>query len=280
MKFTNALNAMILAGALAVPATFAQTSTRPQSQPPTQSSGQVDRETRTTESSSQTTVEQESRKTGEHAGHVAGAAGETSNIGKSDQEFITKAAQGSMMEIQLAQMAQEKAASEEVKDYAKKLEQDHKKANDQLKEIASERGVDVPQDLGSHAKTMDKFSKLSGEEFDKAYIRSQVKDHKKDIKLFQKQANRGMDSSVKEFAENTVPVLQEHLRMAQQLQSSVGTRARSVDTPTTDQDMNQQRPDMTQPEQDINRPSQRDRDMRGVPPVAQPQPQDQIDRRP
>jgi putative membrane protein len=169
---------------------------------------------------------------------------------------MTKAAQGGMMEIQLAKMAQEKAASDEVKEYAKKIEQDHKKASEQLKEIASERGINLPEDLGKHAKDVEKMSKLSGEEFDRAYIRSQVKDHKKDINLFQKQANRGMDSSVKEFAGNTVPVLQEHLRMAEQLQSSVGTRSRSADT-TQQHDMNQQ-------QQDMNRQQDMDQMHRGV----------------
>jgi putative membrane protein len=151
-------------------------------------------------------------------------------VGKSDQQFMDNAAQSSMMEIQLAQLAQQKAASSEVKEYARKLEQDHSKASDQLKKIAQERGVQLPSDMGKHQQQLAKFQNLSGEEFDRAYIKAQVQHHKKDISQFKKYQDRGMDTDVKEFAAAQLPVLQQHFDQAQQLSASTGTRSRKADS--------------------------------------------------
>lgn len=170
----------------------------------------------------------------QQSGHVAGAAGNKQTdsqemVGKTDKQFMTKAAQSGMMEIQLAQMAQQKAASEDVKAYARKLEQDHSKANDQLKKIAEERGVQLPSDIGQHQQQVAKFQNLSGEEFDRAYMKMQVQHHKKDISEFRKHENRSMDTNLKEFASAQLPVLQQHYEQAQQLSASTGTRARKAD---------------------------------------------------
>jgi putative membrane protein len=161
---------------------------------------------------------------------VAGAAGEgeKSMVSQNDRNFMTKAAQGGMMEVQLAQLAQQKAASEEVKQYAHKLEQDHTKANEELKKIAQDRQVNLPSDLGPHQQELAKFQNLSGEAFDREYIKMQIKDHKKDIGEFRKQANRGMDSDLKAFASAQLPTLEQHLQQAQQLSSSTGTRSRKA----------------------------------------------------
>ena len=170
----------------------------------------------------------------QQSGHVAGAAGNSESgnqdmVGKNDKMFMTKAAQSGMMEVHLAQMAQQKAASDDVKAYARKLEQDHSKANDQLKKIADERGVQLPSDMGQHQQQMAKFQNLSGEEFDRAYMKMQVQHHKKDLSEFRKHQNRSMDTDLKEFASAQVPVLQQHYEQAQQLAASTGTRSRTAD---------------------------------------------------
>jgi putative membrane protein len=173
------------------------------------------------------------QQTGSDRGHAAGTAGSADQpmIGQSDHNFMMKAAQGGMMEVQLAQMAQQKAASDEVKQYAQRLEQDHTKANEKLKQIAEDRRVSLPTDLGKHQQEISKFENLSGEAFDRAYIQMQVKHHKKDISEFRKQSNRGMDTDLKEFASATLPTLEQHLQAAQQLQTS--TRSRKADTGST-----------------------------------------------
>jgi len=168
---------------------------------------------------------------GEHQGHVAGAAGNSGSdgmmVGKSDHKFMPEAAMGGLAEVQLAQMAQQKASSQEVKDYARRLEQDHTKANEQLKTISQQRQVSLPSDIGEHQAMVTKLNGLSGPAFDQAYMKMMVQDHRKDIKAFERESNTGMDSDLKNFASSTLPTLREHLQMAEQLNNS--TRSRKAD---------------------------------------------------
>jgi putative membrane protein len=133
-----------------------------------------------------------------------------------------------MAEIEAARLAQEKATSNEIKEFARKIEQDHTKASEQLKHLAAQKNVELPADAGKHKEMVEKIRGLSGDQFDKTYMKMQVGDHKKDVKQFQKESERAMDSDVKNFASTTLPPLQEHLRMAQELQNS--TRGRRSDT--------------------------------------------------
>jgi putative membrane protein len=140
-----------------------------------------------------------------------------------DQQFVKNAALGGMLEVQLGKLAQEKGSSDAVKEYGKKLEQDHTKANDQLKEAASKDGFTIPDSLDSkHQKKIDKLSKLSGEAFDKAFIKDAVKDHEKDISEFKNEAQHGTHANIKNFASETLPVLEGHLSMAKSLKESKG----------------------------------------------------------
>jgi putative membrane protein len=147
-------------------------------------------------------------------------------VGKPDEEFMMKAAQGGLMEVEAARLAQEKASSTEIKEFARKLEQDHTKANDQLKQLAAQKNVQLPTDMGQHAATVEKIRNLSGDQFDKAFMKMQVQHHKKDVNEFQKETTRAMDSDVKTFASATLPTLQEHLKQAQDLEGS--TRGRKA----------------------------------------------------
>jgi putative membrane protein len=178
---------------------------------------------------------------GQAAGSSSTAQAESgAMVGKTDMTFMTKAAQGGMMEVQLAQMAQQKAASDDVKAYARKLEEDHSKANEQLKKIAQERNVQLPSDIGQHQQQVAKFQNLSGQEFDRAFMKMQVQHHKKDIGEFKKYQTRSMDTDLKEFAAAQMPVLQQHYEQAQQLAANTGTRSRTADkNNTTDSSANQ-----------------------------------------
>ncbi len=137
-----------------------------------------------------------------------------------DQKFMMDAAQGGMMEVQLGQAAQQKASSAAVKELGKKIEQDHTQAGNELESLAKSKNVSLPADAGAEKAMIDKMSTLSGAAFDKAYIKSMVRDHKKDVKEFEREAANGMDSDVKAFAAKTVPALREHLRMAEELQKN------------------------------------------------------------
>jgi len=137
-------------------------------------------------------------------------------LSKDESTFIKEAAEGGMMEVQLGKLAQEKAADDKVKQFGERMEQDHSKANNELKKIASEKGVELSTDLDKKHKTkVDKMTKLSGADFDKQYMDDMVSDHKEDIKKFQRVADKGKDSDLKQFASQTLPTLKEHLELAQ-----------------------------------------------------------------
>ncbi len=105
---------------------------------------------------------------------------------------------------------------------------DHTQANDQLKQIAAQKGMTLPTSLSAKdAATKARLEKLSGKDFDRAYMRDMVKDHTKDVNEFQNEANNGKDPDIKNFASETAPKLQEHLSMAQQVAGQAGSASGS-----------------------------------------------------
>ena len=137
-----------------------------------------------------------------------------------DAEFVTKAADGGMMEVQLGQLAQSKATTPEAKEFAAMMVADHSKANEELKNLAAQKGISVPAALSNDKQEMyDDMSKKTGADFDKAYISHMVKDHKEDIELFRKEAENGNDVELKNWASGKLPILEHHLQMAQRADS-------------------------------------------------------------
>jgi putative membrane protein len=129
---------------------------------------------------------------------------------------------GGMEEVELGQLAAQKASSPEVKNFGQHMVDDHSKANDQLKQLAAQKGVTLPASMSASQKQdMNKLSKLSGAAFDSAYVSMMVKDHKKDVAEFQKEAKSGKDSDVKSWASTTLPTLEDHLKMVQGISSSM-----------------------------------------------------------
>jgi len=135
-----------------------------------------------------------------------------------DRKFVKDAAQGGMAEVELGQLAAEKASSDDVKKFGQRMVDDHSKANDDLKQLATKKGVHVPQQLSAKDKaTKARLSKLSGEQFDKAYMANMVRDHKKDVAEFRRETESAKDPDVKNFAASTLPTLEDHLKQAQSL---------------------------------------------------------------
>jgi putative membrane protein len=99
---------------------------------------------------------------------------------------------------------------------------DHSKANDKLKQIASNKGLNIPGDLKrADSKEAKRLGKMSGADFDREYMKYMVKDHESDVKDFEKEAKSGKDADIKGFASETLPTLQEHLKMARTTDSAV-----------------------------------------------------------
>ena len=144
------------------------------------------------------------------------------------QSFLMKAAEGQQVEIALGQLAAEKASNEQVKQFGAQMIEDHQKASLEVERLASKEGVQLPTQLsGKHKDKKDKFSQLSGKEFDKAYMTYMLRDHKKDVKEFEQGVKAIKDPQVQQWAEGTLPVLKQHLQKAQQIASSIGISIRS-----------------------------------------------------
>lgn len=140
-----------------------------------------------------------------------------------DRKFVKDAAMGGLTEVAMGKLATEKASSSSIKQYGEKLVNDHSKANDQLREVAKQQRVEIPESLDSkHQSKVDKLSKLSGPAFDRAFLKQQVKDHESDVRAFKDEARNGTQPTVKTFANQTLPTLQEHLELAKNLKKSSG----------------------------------------------------------
>jgi putative membrane protein len=132
-----------------------------------------------------------------------------------DKKFLKDAAMGGMLEMELGKLATQKGSSDEVKQFGQKMLDDHTKASDGLKQVAAKENVNIPDSLDSrHQSRVDKLAKLSGPQFDKAYMKDQLKDHEQDVRDFQNESRNGSDPEVKQFASKTLPLLQEHLEIA------------------------------------------------------------------
>ena len=150
-----------------------------------------------------------------------------SKLPSGEERFMKEAASGGLMEVELGKFAAEKGSHQRVKEFGKRMQADHSKANAQLKKIASSKGVDLPtQPSGEHKSTMDKLTKLSGVEFDREYMEAMVDDHKEDIEKFQTQADKGKDPELKKFASETLPILKKHLELAQSTEKQVKTESK------------------------------------------------------
>lgn len=149
------------------------------------------------------------------------------NSNKIDEKrFVKDALLGGLTEVELGKLAVDKASNDAVKQFGQKMIDDHSKANEELKAIATKEKIDVPDSLDSkHQSRVEKLSKLSGADFDKAYIKDQLKDHQQDVREFQQEAKSGTDPDVKSFASKTLPTLEEHLSMVKELDKGKKTTA-------------------------------------------------------
>lgn len=139
-------------------------------------------------------------------------------VDETDRKFMQEAAIGNEAEIQLGQMAQQKAASPEVKSFGERMIKDHSSADDKLKNIAQSQHISLPVALDpQHKNQAAALSRLSGPQFDKEYVKLMVQEHSKDVSKFQQEAAQAHDDTVKQFAAGTLPVLQSHLNEAKQI---------------------------------------------------------------
>lgn len=154
---------------------------------------------------------------------VPTASADDSPLNHTDKSFLEDSYKGGVTEIESAKMAEQKTANPDVKAFAEKLVADHTKANNELKAMADSKKVAV--EGGTSLKDQSKGKSLdakTGGDFDKAFIDDQIKDHKKDIEAFEKEANEAKDTDVKNLANKLLPTLKEHLSTAESIQEKIG----------------------------------------------------------
>lgn len=175
-------------------------------------------------SSSSTTVAGGTGSTGSATVGGTGAA-KTAALSDADRKFVTDAAAGGMYEVQVSQLAADKAKDPKVKAYGEKLVKDHSSANDELKSFASAHSVTLPTTLPADKKAqLDKLSKASGADFDKQFVKMVgMDDHKKDIAMFEKASKAAKNAELKAWIDKTLPTLKEHHAMAEKLPRSGGS---------------------------------------------------------
>lgn len=153
-----------------------------------------------------------------HAQSTTAPAETATNPSGADQKFTRTAMEGGLAEVQLGQLATQKAGADDVKQFGQKMVDDHSKLNDQMKQLAPSLGVNPPTQLSAKDQALQsKLQGLSGDQFDKAYIQAMVSDHKKDLHEFKKEAGTTQNSQLKDAAQQGATVIQSHLEMVQQL---------------------------------------------------------------
>jgi putative membrane protein len=143
----------------------------------------------------------------------------TPSLSQFDREFMVETTEEGIAQVELGMIAKQKASSNVVKEYARRMVVEHTEANNRLETLAQRKGVTLPTAIGEKNQELkQKLSELSGAEFDEEYMEEVgVKSHEEQVKLFSRQVERGLDPDVNNFAATTLPVLQKQLQHAQDI---------------------------------------------------------------
>lgn len=144
-------------------------------------------------------------------------------LSAADSKFMHEAAAGGMAEVELGRLAADKASNPDVKQFGQRMVDDHGKANDELKSLASQKSVTLSLTPEAAQKaTQARLSKLSGDAFDRAYMQDMVKDHDKDVAAFKRASTTAADAELKAWAAKTLPTLEEHQKQAKSINAKLG----------------------------------------------------------
>jgi putative membrane protein len=140
-----------------------------------------------------------------------------------DAKFYRDAAEGGMAEVAMGSLAQQKAQSPSVKEFGAQMVKDHSAANEKLKALAQSKNITLPANPSvAEMEAKSKLQVLSGQSFDKSYIKGMIQDHEEDIAVFKKEAASGHDPDARAFASATLPTLEAHLKKIQAIAASEG----------------------------------------------------------
>jgi putative membrane protein len=157
----------------------------------------------------------------------------SSTVTASDQQFLKKAADDNLVEVEMARLALQKASSQQVKSFAQTMVKDNGKARDQLEKIGSIKRVDLPKGLSAKNKaTKDRLVKFSGEQFDNAFMAEMLRDHKEDVATFSRERKSAQDMDIKEFADKSLPTLESHLKQAESIAPELNAERSALRKPS------------------------------------------------
>jgi putative membrane protein len=149
-------------------------------------------------------------------------ATESPALASADREFIQTAAKGGMAEVALGEVAGSHAKNDDVKKFGQRMVVDHGKANQELTQVARDKGVEPPKEMDRTQKSVhDRVAKRTGEAFDRAYIEEMVKDHRNDVKEFERASGCAEDSDLKTWIDKTLPTLRGHFREIENISAKV-----------------------------------------------------------
>ncbi|HZT43307.1 MAG TPA: DUF4142 domain-containing protein [Chthonomonadaceae bacterium] len=149
---------------------------------------------------------------------VGANASQRGYLNAMDHRFVRMAAEGGQAEVRMGNLAMDRTSSNAVRDFARRMVNDHSKANDRFAALASDQNITLPSGIGAtNRAAMDRLSNLSGFAFDRAYAHNQLQAHIQTVALFRQEAREGRNPALRDFARNTLPTLLEHLRMARNL---------------------------------------------------------------
>jgi putative membrane protein len=135
-----------------------------------------------------------------------------------DRQFVLDAGQGGMAEVALAQLALQRSKNNAVRQYAQRMIKEHTLANQELMQLAKQKGIAPPTNLGKYEAVRAQLSQLSGPAFDQAYLNDAgVNSHMENLAVHRRQAQLGRDPDLKAYAAKYTPTVAAHLQMAEQM---------------------------------------------------------------
>jgi putative membrane protein len=149
------------------------------------------------------------------------SAPSATKLQRTDRTFITKAAEGGRREVELGQLAQGKASSDAVKQFAQRMVEDHGAANQELMQLADNKGVKLDNKGPKPDRELERLSKLQSPEFDREYVKAMVKDHKQDVADFKRMHSGAVDPNLKAWIDKTLPTLEDHLKTIEGIQAQM-----------------------------------------------------------
>jgi putative membrane protein len=142
-----------------------------------------------------------------------------------DQSFFKHAAEGGIAEVEAGKLAESKGSSQAVKDFGAMMVKDHTEANNKLKALASAENIDLPEHSSAkHMATKAKLEVLTGETFDKSYIKGQIAAHEETAGLLKKEIASGKDTQAQAFAKEILPTVQGHLKKIREIAAAAGIK--------------------------------------------------------